>query len=206
MTVHTSKPMALSDARPSFKAVLLGDSGVGKTSLLTRWTTGSFSKTANPTVGANHQRKRVVLGNREIDIFLWDTAGQEQFQALTPLYARASSVAIVTTSITDLSSFDGIKRWLDLLQSASDELPPVVLAVNKIDLRDSAVRSADDIEQEYRGKFAAVFFVSAATDEEVDNLFMFAALAGFRFVNRKNAAGPQQSVLNEVQEPSSKCC
>jgi small GTP-binding protein len=198
--------MSRSDVpRLSFKAVLLGDSGVGKTSLVTRWTTGAFSRSANPTVGASHQRKRLTLEGHDVDLFLWDTAGQEQFQALTPLYARSSSVAILTTSLSEPTSFDNIERWISLLQSATDEIPPVILAVNKIDLIDSAFKSIEEIQQEYGKRFAAVFFVSAVTNEEVDNLFMFAALAGYRFAK---AAGPEthRTVLGERDEAQEKCC
>jgi small GTP-binding protein len=206
-------PMSRSDSlakqRISFKVVLLGDSGVGKTSLITRWTTGAFSKGTNPTVGANHQRKRLAIEGREVDLFLWDTAGQEQFQALTPLYARCAAVAILTTSIVETASFVNIDRWIDLLCSASDELPPIVLAVNKVDLRGSpgsAQKSADDIQREYQKRFAGIFFVSAFTGEEVENMFMFAALEGYKFT-QASTAEVQRSVLTERKDPkSSDCC
>jgi small GTP-binding protein len=196
----------LAKQRLSFKVVLLGDSGVGKTSLITRWTTGAFSKGTNPTVGANHQRKRLAIEGREVDLFLWDTAGQEQFQALTPLYARCAAVAILTTSIVETSSFANIDRWVDLLQSAADELPPIVLAVNKIDLRESAQKSTSEIQREYQKRFAGIFFVSAFTDEEVENMFMFAALEGYKFA-RVSAAEVHRNVLAEKKETNnSECC
>jgi small GTP-binding protein len=197
--------MGMIPQRLPFKAVLLGDSGVGKTSLIARWTTGAYSGSVNPTVGANHQRKHLTLEGREVDLFLWDTAGQEQFQALTPLYARSASVAILTTSITEASSFANIDRWIDLLQSATDELPPVVLAVNKIDLKDQAQKTVDDVQRDYQKKFAAIFFVSAATNEEVDNMFLFAALEGYRFTRTANTEA-RRSLLSERQEKSGNCC
>ncbi|OHT14856.1 small GTP-binding protein [Tritrichomonas foetus] len=171
------------DANPrlSFKAVILGDSGVGKTSLVTRWTTGSYQSNTNPTVGANHQRKRVILEDQEVDLFLWDTAGQEQFQALTPLYSRSSSVAIMTCSITDSASFASIDKWFELLNSSTEEIPPVVLAVNKIDIQNENSPTEDKIVSEYGERFAGVFFVSAVTNEGVDNLFNFAAEQGYKF-------------------------
>jgi small GTP-binding protein len=195
----------LAKQRISFKVVLLGDSGVGKTSLITRWTTGAFSKGTSPTVGANHQRKRLTIEGREVDLFLWDTAGQEQFQALTPLYARCAAVAILTTSIVETASFTNIDRWIDLLQSAADELPPIVLAVNKIDLRDGAQKSRDEIQREYQKRFAGIFFVSAFTDEEVENMFMFAAIEGYKFTCASTAE-VTRSVLTERKDASDECC
>jgi small GTP-binding protein len=186
-----------------FKAVLLGDSGVGKTSIVTRWTTGMYQRISNPTVGANHQRKRIVVDDNEVDLFIWDTAGQEQFQSLTPLYARSACVAILTASIVDQDSFDNLAQWTDILGSATDEVPPIVLAVNKCDLRESARMTDEKIETTYATKFAGHFFVSALTGEGIDNLFMFAAQLGYRYAlaNRGNA----ESVLNEGTHNGSNC-
>lgn len=192
------------NTRTSFKAVLLGDSGVGKTSLVTQWITGTYQRNTNPTVGANHQRKRVTIDNREVDIFLWDTAGQEQFQALTPLYARSASVAVLTTSVIDTTSFDSIDRWLELLSTATEDKPPVVLVVNKIDLMDEAEISRESIEEKFTGKFDGIFFVSAATGEEVNNMFMFAAEAGYRFSADMNVA-PKGQNLEETTAVEGKC-
>jgi small GTP-binding protein len=188
-----------------FKAILLGDSGVGKTSLVTRWTTGTFLPSVTTTLGANHHRKRLTLDGEDADLFLWDTAGQEQFQALTPLYARSASVAILTASILDPGSFQNIDQWISVLQSALDELPPLVLAVNKIDRRESRCKSEDEIQSEYATKFEGVFFVSALSNEEVDNMFIFAALSGFRFAKEKNG-NSQKGILSEHREESSSCC
>jgi small GTP-binding protein len=188
--------------RPSFKAVLLGDSGVGKTSLLTRWTSGRYLKTTVPTVGATHHRRQILLDGDEVDLFLWDTAGQEQFQALTPLYARWSSVAILVASIVDPRSFQSVDKWISLLESANDQVPPVVLAANKVDLKGDGARSVDELATEFGGRFAGVFFVSAATGEEVENLFSFAALTGYRF----NRASQQQPRVPMTVNEEPGCC
>ena len=175
--------MSSETGRRHFKAVLLGDSGVGKTSLVTRWTTGLYQKSTSPTVGANHQLKRVTLHDQEVDIYLWDTAGQEQFQALTPLYARAASVAVLVCSITDEASFANVDHWVELLSSAIAEIPPIIMAVNKMDLIEEAKMTTDKITETFQERFAGLFFVSAVTNEEVDNMFMSAAEAGFNFMN-----------------------
>jgi small GTP-binding protein len=188
----------------SFKAVLMGDSGVGKTSIVTRWVTGVHQKLASPTVGANHHRKRVLVEGRDVDLFIWDTAGQEQFQSLTPLYARDACVAIVTTSVIDTVSFDNIERWVDILSSAADEMPPIVLAVNKIDLLDDATLTQEAIETKYSGKFTGLFFCSAVTNEGIENLFLMAAKAGYRFAMSKRATA--ESILNQREQSQKKCC
>jgi small GTP-binding protein len=154
-----------------------------------------YQRIANPTVGANHQRKRVVVDENEVDLFIWDTAGQEQFQSLTPLYARSACVAIMTASIVDQDSFENLTQWIEILSSATEEVPPVVLAINKCDLRENARLTDEKIETTYASKFAGHFFVSALSGEGIDNLFMFAAQVGYRFAmaNRNSA----DNVLND---------
>lgn len=188
--------------RDNFKAVILGGTGVGKTALVTRWTTGTYSSVNHPTIGANHQRKRVTIDNQEVDIFLWDTAGQEQFQALTPLYARSSCAAILTTAINNMDSFTNIDKWIELLNTSTDESPPIILAVNKIDLETDNVMTHDKIITDYENKFAGIFFVSAATNEGVDNLFNATAQKGFEFA-KANSHKVDQPV---PAEPNKKNC
>lgn len=189
--------MSGSDSRDHFKAVLLGDSGVGKTSLVSRWVRGSYDRSTLPTVGANHQRKCVIIDNTEVEVFLWDTAGQEQFQALTPLYSRMSAVAILVASVDKPGSFANIDRWVDQLNSSMSERPPVVMAVNKMDLyEEGGAITRDHITKEFGERFAGLFFVSAETNEGVDDMFMCAAEAGYRFTIRSVETEPAGPVLN----------
>ena len=85
---------------------------------MNKWTAGHFSSDLKSTVGANHQRKTVFIGKDEVELYLWDTAGQEQFQALTPLYVRNATTALITAAIDDSNSFDTLQTWIDLINSA----------------------------------------------------------------------------------------
>lgn len=161
-----------------FKAVLLGDSGVGKTALMTRWSTGTFA-TNSPTIGANHIMRKINFRDDSVDMFVWDTAGQEQFQSLTPLYVRSASVAIITAAINDADSFDHIDQWLSLLEASSLPVPPAILAVNKDDLEPIITR--DEIYEKFSSKFTGIFFVSAKKNEMVNELFSDAATKGYEF-------------------------
>lgn len=200
-----------SDSRDHFKAVILGDSGVGKTSLVARWVRGSYDRNTTPTVGANHQRKCVTIDDTDVEVFLWDTAGQEQFQALTPLYSRMSSVAIVVASIDKPDSLMNVDHWIDLLaaSSSADDVPPVVMAVNKMDLYDAEGElTRDKVTEEFKSRCdGRLFFVSAMTNEEVDNMFMCAAEAGYNFMMRSTNKDAQTSVLGsaEGQRPRQGC-
>jgi small GTP-binding protein len=191
--------------RFAFKAIMLGDSGVGKTSIVIRWTTGTCPRPGleSPTVGANHQTKRVEIGGRDVELFIWDTAGQEQYRSLAPLYARGASVAIITASITDRESFEHLDRWIDTLNSSTDKTPPIILAVNKCDLPDAAAISQDEVDEAYRDRFTGLFFVSAVKDLGIDNLFSCAAEAGYRFALASQP--PEENVLEEPAPEPQKC-
>lgn len=188
---------------PSIKVVLLGNSGVGKTSVVFRWTTGSWEPLIKPTIGANHQRKTVHLDDQDVEIYLWDTAGQEQFQALTPLYVRSSYCAIIMTSITDPNSFESVNIWKELLQTSCERYPPCILGVNKIDLEDSDGTDRNRIDQQFSNQFDSIMYVSALSGEGVDNLFIYAAQIGYDFF-KKNTAKKKTIDIKETKK--SGCC
>jgi small GTP-binding protein len=137
----------------------------------------------------------------EIDLFLWDTASQERYQGLMPQYARGSSVAILTTSITDARSFQSIDKWIAVLEDANERIPPIVLAVNKVDLKAQGTRSVEELAVEFGDRFHAMFFVSALTGEQVENLFQFVALSGWRF-----ASAVEMTTRTLVPAERKACC
>lgn len=198
--------MISSSEVPSCKIIFLGNSGVGKTTLVSRWTSPIFDSTIRPTIGVNHQRKRIQINNEEVDLFIWDTAGQEQFRALTPLYTRSASFAIITVAINDLSSFNSIENWIELLSKTCDEMPPIALAVNKMDLAEEMVISEEQVLEKYEKKFSGnIFFVSAFNGKKVDDMFMKAATDGFNHYKEVNNLVTKQ-VINDNDESKKKCC
>jgi small GTP-binding protein len=193
--------------RIPFKAVLLGESGVGKTSLVTRWVSGIFSKSIMPTIGANHQRKRITLDSIEVEMSIWDTAGHEEFHSLTPLYARSAAVAILCTAVNSQESFNKIPVWIDLLKQANEVTPPVVLVVNKIDLEANLVAKQEELTQEYGTQFNGLFFVSALTNDGVDVMFHHVAEEGYRFTKEATEAPAGPIVLDgSGTSKESSCC
>jgi small GTP-binding protein len=184
------------------KVILVGNSGVGKTSLAAKWVHGSWDPGTIPTVGAANCFKDVEIGQNVVRITLWDTAGQEQYRSIAPLYIRGARIAIVVAATDSTESFHSIPVWLELL-AQTDEVPiPALLAVNKSDVRDpwqdeGIVKSIEL----YRENFLTVFAVSAATGDQVDELFGEAArIAG------ADMDGVQEQEIMAVSRSESKCC
>jgi small GTP-binding protein len=170
-----------------------------------QWTSGDFEAQIGPTVGANHQRKTIAIQKEEVDLFLWDTAGQEQFQALTPLYAHSASCALIVVAINDRDSFRGIATWTDLLMRSCDKVPPMILLVNKMDRANKASYSTDEIKEQYGASFQAIFFVSAVTAEGVDAAFLNAGELAYRFSVQSSEPGVRSIEPSQPPEPKL-CC
>lgn len=160
-----------------YKVILLGDSSVGKTSLMNRWLNGTFDNQSKPTIGAANFTKIVHTPSGEmINIVLWDTAGQEQYRTVAPLYVRGSRVAIIVASTTDHESFSSIPFWINLITSTQTSETKKILAINKIDLVDGTDEKISNYIEEYRSVFDHFFLVSAKTGENVNELFDGAAI------------------------------
>ena len=93
------------------KVIILGDSGVGKTSLMNQYVNKKFNAQYKATIGADFLTKEVTVDDRLVTMQIWDTAGQERFRAMAPMYYRNAAAAIVCFDITDESSFNTMKEW-----------------------------------------------------------------------------------------------
>lgn len=162
-----------------YKVIILGDAGVGKTSLARRQSLDAFDFKMNPTVGASHIKTKLKVEDHNVELMLWDTAGQEQFAALVPMYARGANVCIITGSIVNPDSVDHMKVWKERL-FASGENPPIIAAINKIDLIEGAPLTMDEARAKAESVCDDIFFVSARTGDSVDQLFQAVAAAALQ--------------------------
>lgn len=127
-----------------FKIVIVGDSEVGKTNLLSQFTRGEFTAESRTTLGVEFASKRVETGGRVIKAQIWDTAGQEQFRAITSAFYRDAVGALLVYDITSRSSFQHVDRWLEELRTQADSNIVVMLVGNKCDREDQRVVSPDE--------------------------------------------------------------
>jgi small GTP-binding protein len=153
------------------KIVLLGDSGVGKTSLLTKWTKDVFTPNTPQTLASQFVTKTVEINFRAYQLNLWDTAGQERYFEISKLTVHDASAALLIFDMTCETSFRQLNRWADYLR---DNAPDIALAVvgNKVD-QDTDRQVTWDSAREYADSLACDYFeTSAITSFGVDEAFM----------------------------------
>ncbi|XP_064595929.1 ras-related protein rab-11.1-like [Liolophura sinensis] len=127
-----------------WKVVLVGDSGVGKTNLLSRFTRNEFNAESKSTIGVEFATRNVNIKGRTIRSQIWDTAGQERYRAITSVYYRGAVGALVVFDITKPQSFANLDRWVQELREHADPCVRIMLVGNKTDLRHLRAVTLDD--------------------------------------------------------------
>lgn len=123
------------------KVIILGDTGVGKTSLMQRFINGKFSQQYKATIGADFLPKDMTIDDKNVTLQIWDTAGQERFQSLGVAFYRGSDCCVLVYDVTNAKSFENLQSWRDefLIQANirdPDNFPFVIIG-NKIDVQES---------------------------------------------------------------------
>ncbi|RLM99071.1 ras-related protein RABE1c [Panicum miliaceum] len=154
------------------KLLLIGDSGVGKSCLLLRFSDGSFTTSFITTIGIDFKIRTIELDGKRIKLQIWDTAGQERFRTITTAYYRGAMGILLVYDVTDESSFNNIRNWIrNIEQHASDNVNKILVG-NKADMDESkrAVPTAKGqaLADEYGIKF---FETSAKTNLNVEQVF-----------------------------------
>jgi len=159
-----------------FKVVVIGDSGVGKTQLLGRFTRDEFCLDSKSTIGIEFQTRTVVIApHRRVKAQIWDTAGQERYRAVTSAYYRGALGAMLVYDVTRRATFQHVARWVAELRAHADKSIVVVLVGNKADL--AALPGRRELEVEEAEAFAeeqGLFFfeASALSGDNVEAAFM----------------------------------
>lgn len=118
-----------------FKIVLIGDSGVGKSNLLSRFTRNEFSLESKSTIGVEFATKSIQVDGKIIKAQVWDTAGQERYRAITSAYYRGAVGALLVYDIAKHVTYENVERWLKELRDHADQNIVIMLVGNKSDLR-----------------------------------------------------------------------
>ncbi|KAK9082711.1 hypothetical protein Scep_029182 [Stephania cephalantha] len=185
-TEHERSSSSESEEEYLFKVVVIGDSAVGKSNLLSRYARGEFNPQSKATIGVEFQTQSVEVDNgREVKAQIWDTAGQERFRAVTSAYYRGAFGALVVYDISRRLTFDGVKRWIDELNMHSDTTIARILVGNKSDLEH--IREVSVEEGKSLAEAEEMFFMetSALDSTNVKEAFEMVIREIYNNVSRK---------------------
>ncbi|KAH0789764.1 small GTP-binding protein [Histomonas meleagridis] len=183
----------------SLKTIFLGDSGVGKTSIINTKCCDRFDSELPPTIGSSVFSTIVKVNGTEVELKLWDTAGQEQYNSLIPMFSRNANVCILVADITSQKSIDNLDKWVTILHD-SGENPPIILVFNKIDKLSPTDNTIQKMSEKFSDEYNGLVFVSALTGEGIKQIFKKAATEGLKVLE-----GTTGDRKNNLQANNSKC-
>ena len=200
----TSTSVNLKPEIPKYKLIFLGDQNVGKSSILNRFTNDTFSEDYQATIGLDFQSKNIQIDNQDIHLLLYDTAGQEKYRCLIPMYTRDSHIILLTYDISRKDSFFHLSDWLKDLTNIN--MNEVIFAVvgNKIDLEEKREISSEE-GRNFAEEHSFIFQeVSAKTGDGFSDLFYKKLFEKIRVKFRPGGQLPTEEVkdikLNIEQE------
>ncbi|KAL1345959.1 hypothetical protein HN51_019611 [Arachis hypogaea] len=169
-----------------YKVVLIGDSGVGKSNLLSRFTKNEFTLDSKSTIGVEFATRTVHVHDKIVKAQIWDTAGQERYRAITSAYYRGAVGALVVYDISRHVTFENVERWLKELRDHTDANLVVMLVGNKADLRH--LRAVPTEEAKEFAEREKIYFMetSALESLNVDSAFTEVLTQIYNVVSRKS--------------------
>ncbi|KAF7305200.1 hypothetical protein MKEN_01235200 [Mycena kentingensis (nom. inval.)] len=201
-----------------FKVVLIGDSGVGKSNLLSRFTRNEFNLESKSTIGVEFATRSIDVDGKTVKAQIWDTAGQERYRAITSAYYRGAVGALLVYDISKNSTFVNVTRWLKELRDHADSNIVIMLVGNKSDLKHLRAVTTDQANQ-FSTENALSFIETSALDaSNVESAFQTILTDIYRIVSSKSLEQsnntvdlPNNSVsvgpsLDSTPAAGSKCC
>ncbi|XP_061873142.1 ras-related protein Rab-18-B isoform X2 [Colius striatus] len=155
----------------ALRLLLVGDCSVGKSSLLLRFTEGTFQPGLKPTIGVDFKVKKMVVDGHAVQLSIWDTAGHERYRTLTPCYYRGAQGVVLVYDVTRKETFTGLESWLKELEMYTTNSDVVTMLVgNKIDKPDREVERGEGLQ--FARKHSLLFIeTSAKTQDGVQEAF-----------------------------------
>ena len=189
-----------------FKILIIGESGVGKTCLLLRFTEDSFTTTFLTTIGIDFKIKIINLENKLIKLQIWDTAGQERFRTITKTYYKGAHGIILTYDVTDQDSFKNIRNWIKQIEANAQGNVKRVLVGNKCDKPDRVVTEEEGkkLADDYSMSF---FETSAKTNKNVTEVFYHLTKEILKAnEGNKELGGKKLTKIDNSKEGKRGCC
>lgn len=205
-----------------YKIVLIGDSGVGKSNLLSRFTRDEFNLESRSTIGVEFATRTVEVDGKRVKAQIWDTAGQERYRAITSAYYRGALGALIVYDITKTESYESVSRWLKELKDHADANIIIELVGNKSDLDHLRAVPTDEAKNFANENNLLFTEASALSADNVDLSFHLLLKNIYEMIskhqldtkesnpNKPSAGGPTISLTPKPQEKRSKnnsnCC
>lgn len=154
------------------KLILIGDGRVGKTSIINKYISNNFNENENMTTNVSYTEKVMLYNDKKYKFSIWDTAGQEKFNAITPIYYRDAKGVILVYDITSKKSFERVKTWIEELKNFNEEAEIIILG-NKCDIvDDNLIQTNKEITVKFAEEQGAThFFTSAKTGDNLNEAF-----------------------------------
>ncbi|XP_031572209.1 ras-related protein Rab-35-like [Actinia tenebrosa] len=153
-----------------FKLLIIGDSGVGKSSLLLRFADNMFSGSYITTIGVDFKIRTITIDGEKVKLQIWDTAGQERFRTITSTYYRGTHGVIVVYDVTSADTFVNVKRWLHEIDQNCDDVTRILVG-NKNDCPERKVVETQDAQKFGEQMNIQVFETSAKENINVEEIF-----------------------------------
>jgi small GTP-binding protein len=152
------------------RVVLIGNSQVGKTSLIHRFVRSSFEKQQKSTIGAVFHTYEQIWEGRQVIMQIWDTAGQEKYRSLGPIYYRNSAAGIAVFDLTSKETLPGLTTWIAEFKKYTEN-PLLFIVGNKLDLTDERQVTDEEAQEFAQAQGGTCFFTSAKNGDGVKELF-----------------------------------
>ena len=189
-----------------FKIMVIGESKVGKTSLIKRYTQDKFAGIYLTTVGVDFQDKVIQIEDKKIRLQIWDTAGQERFRNIAKNYFHSSDGFLLVYDITDLNSLNSLNYWIEQIKANAPENTKRIIVGNKSDLENERKVSKEEGE-EFAKKHNIKFYESSAKEGfNVNEVFEYLANEIYSDAKLKGRDKPTNTVLKNASKQKKKCC
>ena len=188
--------MSEEDYEMMVKIILIGDSAVGKTNIMSKYLKGEFQENTKATVGVEFGSKLFKIDNHTIKAQIWDTAGQEKYKAITGAYYKGSKGAFVVYDITRRDTFESADRWINDLKITADPKINIILIGNKSDLEDKREVSKESVQKLIKDLDIDLYYeTSAKNSTNVNEAFITMTKEVMKNTSKKGPAPKKDNVV-----------
>ena len=199
----------------SIKSTLIGNSGVGKTCIIKRYSENKFNPQELTSSGGSYSQKILKINNKTIQLEIWDTAGQEQYRSLGRHFYKNAYIVCLVYDITNKESFNDLKEWYSDLKMYGEEFTVVAIVGNKSDCYENEEVKEDEAKEYAKSINANYFLVSAKTGDNIEYMFdnLVKKYLGPEFMAKINKTikdrGEVAKIVRDIEggkQKKKKCC